>query len=141
MRDRELILRFLALYFDAEQYSRPMKGFLNNFMGRNKHLKVFSVGDIRSAFLPAIKVLHQSIGNRAFLFARVLNPAVFDAVMVGTARRLHRGPISDLDLLKRRYMTLLECPSFLEATGWATADEQRVAQRLGLATDAFADVR
>ncbi len=86
MRDQELILRFLALYYSAEQYHRPMKGFLNDFMGRNKHLKVISGEVIRSIFTPTIQVIHKSIGRRAFRLARVLNAAVFDAVMVGIAR-------------------------------------------------------
>jgi hypothetical protein len=140
MRDQELILRFLALYYDAEQYSRPMKGFLNSFMGRNKHLTVLSGEDMRSAFTPAIEVIHKSIGKRAFRLARVLNAAVFDAVMVGIARRLRRGAIPDLDMLKQRYTTLLESPGFLAVAERATADEESVSKRLDLATAAFVDV-
>ena len=36
MRDRELILRFLALFFRADSYHRPLKAFLNEFMGDRK---------------------------------------------------------------------------------------------------------
>ncbi|MEJ7608997.1 MAG: DUF262 domain-containing protein, partial [Bryobacteraceae bacterium] len=42
MRDQELILRFLALFFDTANYSRPMKGFLNTFMGHHKDLAYIS---------------------------------------------------------------------------------------------------
>lgn len=140
MRDQELILRFLALYYSAEQYHRPMKGFLNDFMGRNKHLKVISGEVIRSIFTPTIQVIHKSIGRRAFRLARVLNAAVFDAVMVGIARRLGRGSISDLELLKQRYATLLESPGFLAVAERATADEESVSKRLDLATAAFVDI-
>ena len=38
-RDEELILRFLALYFDDSCYTRPMKGFLNKFMKDNRGLQ------------------------------------------------------------------------------------------------------
>jgi hypothetical protein len=140
MRDQELILRFLALYYDAEQYNRPMKGFLNNFMGRHKHLKVLSAEAMRLAFTPTIEVVHKSIGKRAFRLARVLNAAVFDAVMVGIARRLRRSANPDMDILKQRYTTLLESPSFLAVAERATADEESVSKRLDLATEAFADV-
>lgn len=37
MRDQELLLRFLALLFDAENYQKPMKRFLNNFMGGHRN--------------------------------------------------------------------------------------------------------
>ena len=140
MRDQELILRFLALYYDAGRYSRPMKGFLNDFMGRNKHLTVISAEGMRSAFIPTIEVIHRSIGKRAFRLARVLNAAVFDSVMVGIARRLRRGAISDLAELKRKYTNLLESPSFLVVAERATADEESVSKRLDLATAAFADL-
>jgi hypothetical protein len=140
MRDQELILRFLALYFEAEQYSRPMKGFLNNFMGLNRHLTVISAETMRSAFAPTIRAIHKSIGKRAFRLARALNAAVFDAVMVGVARRLRRSAISDLDMLKQRYTILLGSPNFLALAERATADEESVSKRLALATAAFDDV-
>src|SRR5581483_11059526 len=75
MRDQELILRFLAFYFDADRYSRPMKGFLNTFMGRNKHLTTISADDMRAAFSRTINIVHEAIGKRAFRLARVLNAA------------------------------------------------------------------
>jgi hypothetical protein len=140
MRDQELILRFLALYFDGEHYSRPMKGFLNSFMGRNKHLSVLKQNDFRATFIPTIQVIHQSIGKRAFRPARALNAAVFDAVMVGIARRLNRGAVSDLETLEQRYIAVLKDPQFLAVAERATADEESVSKRLKLATAAFADV-
>ena len=37
LKDRELILRFLALYDDAESYERPMEEFLNRFCRKHRH--------------------------------------------------------------------------------------------------------
>lgn len=141
MRDQELILRFLALYYESEQYSRPMKGFLNTFMGRNRRLSGISKEDMRSVFTQTITAIHKSIGKRAFKLARVLNAAVFDAVMVGVARRLRQGAILDLDTVQERYATLLASPNFLAVAERATADEESVSKRLDLATRAFADIR
>ena len=140
MRDQELILRFLALYYDGDRYKRPMKGFLDSFMGRNKNLAKVSADEVRAAFTPPIDVIHKSIGKPAFRLARILNAAVFDAVMVGVARRLRRGAVSEPAMLKQRYTTLLEMPDFLEVTERATANEESVSKRLELATAAFADV-
>jgi hypothetical protein len=140
MRDQELILRFLALYFSGYGYSRPMKGFLNAFMGRNKHLKAISAESMRSVFVPTIETIHAAIGKRAFRLARVLNAAVFDAVMIGVARRLVSGPITDLLQLKDSYARLLEDRSFLYVAERATADEESVSARLRLATDAFSNL-
>ncbi len=140
MRDQELILRFLALYYDAAKYSQPMKGFLNAFMGRNKHLKPLLREEMRSVFTSTIQTINKSIGKRAFRLARALNAAVFDAVMVGIARRLQRGAIANLEIVNNRYSSLLEDVSFLAVAERATANEENVAIRLDRATAAFADV-
>src|SRR6266568_4305735 len=113
MRDQELILRFLALNFSADEYSRPMKAFLNTFMGKNRDLQRLSKDEIVAAFVPTIELVHEAIGNRAFRLARVLNAAVFDAVMIGFAKRLAHGPISDHEMLKQRYSGLLTNRDFL----------------------------
>ncbi len=60
--------------------------------------------------------------------------------MVGVARRLDKGVISDLEMLKQKYITLLESPGFLAVAERATADEESVSKRLDLATAAFADI-
>jgi hypothetical protein len=140
MRDQELVLRFLAFFFDAEHYSRPMKGFLNNFMGKNRSLNRITAKEMTSAFLPTIQAAYDGIGDRAFRLARALNAAVFDAVMVGLARRLSLGPIKDYEMLKRRYLSLISDNAFGAVAAKATADEESVSKRLRLATKAFVDV-
>jgi hypothetical protein len=140
MRDQELILRFLALYFSGDEYKRPMKGFLNEFMGRHKHLSRISAERMEEAFVSTIETVHSSVGKRAFRVARVLNAPVFDAVMVGVARRLAVGPMTDLTKLKEAYANLLSDQSFLAVSEMATADEESVSARLQLATTAFSRI-
>jgi len=79
-----------------------MKAFLNTFMGKNRHLTRIPKSEIADTFISTIEVGHSAIGNRAFRLARALNAAVFDAVMVGVARRLKKGPITDKEMLKER---------------------------------------
>ncbi len=138
MRDQELILRFLALYFDSESYSRPMKEFLNKYMGKNRYLRQQDGPTIRTLFKNTISVVFSALGDRAFKPARAINAAVFDGVMVGIARRLARGPIVDVAELRAAYEALLNNPDFIAVSERATADEESVATRLRLATNAFA---
>lgn len=140
-RDQELILRFLSLYFYGNNYSRPMKEFLNVYMGKNRHLQVNSANQIREAFTNTIEVVGEALGPKAFKPVRALNAAIFDSVMVGIARRLEQGPIHDKEGLRRSYQALLEDDKFATATGRATADEESVSRRIALATDAFSRVR
>lgn len=142
MRDEELILRFLALYFKGNEYKRPLKEFLNKFMGKNRHLKYYSGEKIRDVFETTINKIYQCIGTRAFKPKRTLNASVFDAVMIGVARRLEKSDINDCEQLKLKYTNLLEDPSFLEVTVKTarTSEEENVKERIEKAINAFAEI-
>jgi len=140
MRDQELILRFLALLHEGENYQRPMVTFLNSYMGKNKNLGDQDAAVMTKSFCGTIDLLLQSIGNRAFRPARALNAAVFDSVMVGTAKRLENGPVIDIQAFREAYDRLLSNQNFLDACGRGTASGERVRTRLQLATTSFASV-
>jgi hypothetical protein len=138
MRDQELVLRFLAFYYDADRYESPLVSFLNDFMGRYKKLEKQRADEMRKVFDETIHAVYKAIGSSAFRPVRALNAAVFDSVMVGLARRLDRGPVTDLDKFKTAYDNLLQDDKFLDACGRGTAGEERVKTRISLATGAFA---
>lgn len=140
MRDQELILRFLALLYEGANYQRPMVTFLNNYMGRNRELSLDAVALMTATFTQAIDLILASIGARAFRPVRALNAAVFDSVMVGTAKRLRNGPVADTHLFREAYDGLLQNQDFLDACGRGTASGERVRTRIELATAAFAPV-
>lgn len=141
MRDQELILRFVALYFRSGSYSKPMKEFLNGYMAANRYFKVDSAEVIRARFETTIALAYECFGNRAFKPLKVLNAAVFDAVMIGLARRLEHGPIQDIHTVKRQYDMLNGSEPFSAATQTATTDEENVKKRIKLAVSAFEQVR
>ncbi len=140
MRDQELILRFFAFYYDAEQYKSPLLNFLNGFMGRHKLIEPALAAEMKRVFSETIHLIREAIGTSAFRPIRALNAAVFDSVMVGLARRLSRSPVTNVDALKAEYSQLLENQAFLDACGRGTAGEERVKSRIGLATTAFSQV-
>ena len=139
-RDQELILRFLALLFEGEKYEQPLVAFLNGYMGKNKNLSDEMASVMKSTFSGAIDLVYQSIGDRAFRPARALNAAVFDSVMVGTAKRLQNGPVVDIRAYKDAYDRLLGNRSYLDTCGRGTASVERVRTRLALATSVFESV-
>jgi hypothetical protein len=140
MRDQELILRFLAFYYDSKNYKSPLVFFLNRFMKEHKDLQPDLAAEMRERFAGAINEIFIAIGRPAFRPSRALNAAVFDSVMVGVAKRLERHPGIDQQELARAYGELLKNPKFLEACGRGTAGEERVKERLLLANAAFSDV-
>jgi len=141
MRDRELILRFLALYFVGDGYSKPMKQFLNIYMGKNRHLKLQSANQITKTFTDTIGTVQKYLGNKVFKPKGALNAAIFDAVMVGVAKRLERGVIHDQETFRQQYNHLLQNKDFEIATERATTNEQNVSSRIDLAIEAFAKVK
>ena len=140
LKDLELILRFISLYFYAAKYERPMKDFLNRNMASNRWLAKHDAEELKSLFDSTVGLIHDTIGQRAFRLKNAVNAAVLDSLMVGIATRLAAKPISSQEDVKAAYAKLLGTPEFLSATGKATADEESVKTRLRLATEAFAQV-
>lgn len=140
LRDQELILRFLALYFNSHDYKKPFKAFLNDYMGKNRHLSQQPADICRRAFEPTISLVKRCLGRSAFRRDRSLNAALFDAVMVALARRLEHGDIENCEQLRQAHAQLLENDLFLRAISRATSDEDSVRTRLEIATDMFARV-
>lgn len=144
MKDQELILRFFAFLEGADEYSRPMKEFLNDFMGKHRNLKDLDVDRLSSCFEATIDALSRAVEpRRLFRPGTQINAAVFDSVMVGMARRLATGNgkgAPDPDATRTAYDELLQAEKFRQAYGYATADEASVETRLKLATDSFAAV-
>ena len=141
MKDAELILRFFALYFNRNEYKRPMNNFLNTYMGKNRHLKIQNEDLLKNKFINTITFLSESLGTGAFRIERAINAAVFDAVMVGTAKRLEKGPIQDTEEFKQVYNALLQNGDFVNACQTGTSDEGKVKTRIDLAVDYFSEVK
>lgn len=137
MRDQELVLRFLAFYYEADRYKSPLVNFLNAFMGNHKKLEKARADEMKRLFMDTIHLIRQAIGPSAFRPVRALNAAVFDSVMVGLARRLKSGPVTNTQEFKTKYEELLQNKAFLDACGRGTAGEERVKTRIGLATETF----
>lgn len=141
MKDIELILRFFSLYFKVGQYKKPMKEFLNVFMGKNRHLKIQREEQLTKLFEGTIGVVNSCLGSNAFRPNRVWKAAVFDAVMVGIATRLEKGAIENSNSVLRQYQKLLEDVNFLSACDSATTDEENVNRRINLATQTFSGAK
>lgn len=140
MRDQEMILRFLALYY-REPYEEYMAEFLNKYMGSNRHLQLQSKEEIIDAFVPTIELTDRAVGADAFRPRGVFNAAVFDAIMVGVAGRLRSGrPVEDESRLAAATEALLANLDFQESTETGTAHQDSVKTRLRLAREAFEDI-
>ena len=135
-RDEELILRFFSLYFATEEYTKPMKAFLNSFMSSNRNLKPNPEHVLRSLFEDTIGTIVAALGPSAFKPQRAVNAALFDAVMVGIAHRI-KSRLGH-DGIRDEYDALLSNETFQNLISEATSDVATVKARLKLAIEAFA---
>ncbi|MDO9113264.1 MAG: DUF262 domain-containing protein [Polaromonas sp.] len=141
LKDRELILRFLALYDDAGRYERPMEEFLNRYARKYRHGPAKHLKKVEAVFQKTISTAYSALGASAFRPVRSMNAAVFDSIAVALAWRLDRGPITNEAALKRAFEKLAQSDDYIKATSSSTADEGSVETRLRLATEAFASVK
>lgn len=139
-KDQELVLRFLALYYFADKYQRPMRDFLNRYTTRNRNLRLQGKDELTQAFVRTVELLAEDVGPSAFRPVRSLNAAAFDAVMVGTARRLASGPVANPSVLPELLKKLFDSEDFKENYMNATTDPDHVAKRIEIATEVLGRV-
>jgi len=138
LKDQEFILRFFSMYFYREHYEKPLKGFMNKYMGKNKDLHLHSEEKLTEVFHATVDFINEVLGKKAFRPIRAINASIFDSVMVGVAEMYSRksGFPSSESFLKA-YDDLLSHKEYLEATNAGTSDEPVVEKRMSLAIDAF----
>ncbi len=128
MRDVELVVRFFALWEDSGSYSKPMKGFLNSFMGRYQGES--DVEPYRKIFVNTVENVAKSLGDKPFHRTRGINAAILDSVMVAFARSSYIP-----DDVRDRFQKLIENPSYSEAITPGTTAVDTVKRRISLAQE------
>lgn len=136
-----MIMRFMAMRERGTDYKRPMRDFLNSFAADYANCDPVKLANLGDSFKRSISLCWQAKGPSAFRPSRVLNAAVFEAVMLGVAARLDsaKGPAS-LAAIAVAYDGLLANSAFLRACERATADDETVKLRRTMAVAAFAGV-
>jgi hypothetical protein len=129
LKDIELILRFLALFYSGDEYEKPMKDFLSDFMGA--HRSGEKNVEFERAFTAVSDSVEESLGDKPFHLRAGLNAAAFDAVFVAFGRNLGAVPADIFD----RYQSLKNDEDFLAFTASATTDVDTVRRRLALANE------
>jgi hypothetical protein len=129
MRDIEMILRFVALYFFANEYKKPMKDFLSTAMKKKRTLPESEAGSLEVTFRETCKRIVATLGDQPFRVTRGMNPAVFDAVFTAIAK--HPGPLP-VDF-KDRCGALVKSEEFKSSASYRTTDVEAVSRRLELA--------
>ncbi|MFN0050338.1 MAG: DUF262 domain-containing protein [Cytophagales bacterium] len=140
MKEQELILRFFSLYYEHVEYKNVLKSFINSFMKRNRKLELYNKNELTNLFVNTIQFIHESVGDKAFRTGNRLNAAIFDAIMLGTATRLHSNPNPDKLLFKTKYDSLLQDLEFKSFVDSRTSSESSVKGRINKSITTFNEV-
>lgn len=132
-KDVELILRFFAFWENGQNYERPIKDFMSNYMAENQFANSEKLTRLYEAFQNTCDSVIAHLGEKPFHIWSGLNVAAFDSVF--TTLALHGFH----DDLSARYDRLKGDENFVKGVRGATADEAVVALRMRLAKEYLVD--
>lgn len=139
LRDQEVILRVIALFTSPGTYKRPLKKFLNDFMGSHRQLENLPTARIEHLFTLAVKLVDEQAGRDSLRRQSAqINTALTEAILVGLMRRLDADENISAETVADAITKLLSDKKLAPSISRATADEEGVRNRLFLATRAFA---
>jgi len=139
LRDHEVILRILALFVRSEEYYRPLKKFLNDFLGTHRDLRKLPAEELEDYFKRAVTAVANA-GGRTYLRrpGQRLNVAVMDAVVVGAMRRVQSHGELPVEVATAALEELFSSRALESSTTTQTDADENVRTRLKVATAAFA---
>ncbi len=131
MKDRELVLRCMALFHDGDRYARPMKGFLSDFMGSRSDPGDVYLDAERRRFVATCRAVTENLGPAPFNNQHgQLRVPLLDSVFVAFA---NNGVAACPDDISERFETLRADPEFGLHTGTQSTTTGAVRGRLRLA--------
>lgn len=141
LKEQELVLRFFSLLFYRDQYEKPLKGFLNMVMNKNRNCEEYSQEKLTEIFTKTFDFIAGSLKSRPFRIKRNLNLGAFDAISTGVAERLLISEIKDQVAFQNAYAELIEDTDFIQVVQGGTSDEKNIETRVNMAVDAFKNIK
>ena len=132
MKDREMILRYMALFHEEGGYVPTMKNFLSNFMARYKNPDDRFLDEEERRFADVTRAVRNTLGSKPFNNERgQLRVPLFDSIFVAFARNIGRCP-SDVN---KRFSRLRSDPEFIKHAGKSTTSAGAIKGRLARAQE------
>lgn len=138
IRDHELVMRIVALFLRPQKYSRPLKGFLNDFSNDFRDVESLP-NNTEELFARAAHAFNSELGRDAFrrTGGAQLNAAQAEALMVAAMSNIANGTLRQD--LPHAVSVLRMNDEFVRATTRATADNEAVKDRLREASRALSN--
>jgi uncharacterized protein with ParB-like and HNH nuclease domain len=134
LRDVELILRIFALSESWERYSKPMKGFLNQYIASINKLSSENLdkklSEIEVIFKTACSIIKNELPAKPFHIRGRINYAAMDSIFAAVISMSEVPPD-----LGKRYGRLVKDDEFIYASTINTSDEAALTERFNIAMD------
>ena len=133
-KDKELILRVMALYDKGEEYTSPLKRFLNNYLHKNKKVEDAEIRKKTNLFLKAVEKAI-SIKEKPFHLdiRRGLNFSVMDSILIA----LMKSPVEDTKKICSSYHNLIQNDKYIKLIRRGQTSKPEIIERLKIAEKAF----
>lgn len=131
-KDKEFILRILALHDRGNKYAKPMRKFLDQYIDDNRNPDDKIINFKKESFLKAVKKADY-LNSKPFHLYNKLNLALMDSALVA----LMKSPLNDKNKLRDAYKKLLDNKEYIELVTYDASNKQRTAERLRIAKNAF----
>ena len=135
-KDKELILRILALYDKGNEYTAPLRKFLNTYLDEHKNTQETAIYHQKAVFLKAL--------DKAFfikkpfrLSGNVLNISLMESVLVA----LMSSSLTDKTKINKAYGALLKNDKYLDSVKRSKTARQDVIDRIQIAKNIFSGHR
>ena len=129
MKDIELILRFFALYYKYESYTKPMNEFLSNYMADNRDMVDADIEKSKKLFLDTISLIFDRVGPEAFRPKGNINGSAFDSIMYTVSK--YKTKLKDN--LDKCILELFKDQAYLKAIREGTTDPDTIRTRFSIA--------
>ena len=139
LKDQEMILRFMAMLHNGDEYFSPMEEFLNVFTQTNRNPEEVWMRDTVALFEQTISAFAESMGKSAFRVSggRVVNAAVFDSMSVALASRIKANGMPSDAAIRDIHNNLVSGGDYFDAITQGTSQVRSVEQRLKIAKTKF----
>jgi hypothetical protein len=142
LRDQELVLRAIALFMNSDNYKRPLKKFLNDFVADNRDAKNPDLNQIRLTFQKATDKIFESAGRESIrLLGSQVTAAFAEVIIAALMDRLSSNETNpSLADINNAIQMLKNNSDLTVAFTRSTADEEQLTKRLTAAREAFARI-
>ncbi|MCF7970285.1 MAG: DUF262 domain-containing protein [Methylococcaceae bacterium] len=130
-KDIELILRFFSFYENGDNYERPIKDFMSNYMAKHQNIEQDKIEQFEILFKNSCDNILEYLGEKPFHIWSGFNVAAYDSIFTTLAKCGFK------DNTAENFEKLIKDDDFVKGVRGATADEKIVALRMMLATQYF----